>query len=372
MGDRRRVAICLALAGLAALPSLGFGQDTVATGGGALRGLETVLDLVRARNSRDYAVSGPNAIDEGLYVRLGGVEQWITIRGENRDNPVLLFLHGGPGDVTNPWSYALFRPWLKHFTIVQWDQRGSGRTLGRNRPLDAADITLEQLARDGIELSEELRARLDQDRIILVGHSLGSVIGVFMIKARPDLFHAYVGTGQVADPSRSYAVAYEELLSRAELSDDHRAMDELRDVGPPPYADGRGYAVQRKWSNMFEGADVFLAAMLGLALTAPGYTADDLNDWIEGQGISARQLVPLASALGPAELAGELRVPVFVFQGRDDYTTPTRLARAYVESIQAPAKEFVALDGGHFAVFMQSDQFLAELLRRVRPLAVRP
>lgn len=361
------------LAALVYVPTPSLGQGTAVTQQGAaeLQKLETVFRFVRNRNATDYAILGPNSVDEGLYVTLGGIEQWVTIRGEDRDNPVLLFLHGGPGDVTNPWSYAVFRPWLKHFVVVQWDQRGAGRTLGRNGPSVASSITLERLTRDGIELAEWVGRTLGKDKVILVGHSWGSILGVFMVKARPDLFYAYVGTGQVADPSRSYVVAYSELLSKARASGNDRAIAELEDIGPPPYIDGRGYAVQRKWSNLFERADIFIAATLGLALSAPGATPQDVNDWIEGQGISAEQLVPQTRRLDPDQLAGDFSVPFFVFQGAEDFTTPTRLARMYVESVRAPVKAFVALDGGHFAVFMQSEQFLAELLARVRPLALR-
>lgn len=364
---------CFVLCMLVGFPSPSVGQDTVAAGRSAteLQKLETILRVMRDRNANDYAVRAADGVDEGRYATLGGIEQWITIRGEDRNNPVVLFLHGGPGDATNPWSYAIFRPWLKHFTVVQWDQRGAGRTLGRNGPSLAASITLERLVADGIELCEWLRTRLEKNRIILVGHSWGSILGVLMAKARPDLFHAYVGTGQVADPSRSYAVAHAALLAKARSSGTDRAVAELREIGPPPYPDGRGFAVQRKWSNFFEGADVFLAATLGLALGAPGYAPGDVNDWIDGQGVSAERLVPETSALDPNQLAGEFGVPIFVFQGAEDFTTPTELARAYVASIRAPAKAFVTLDGGHFVVFMQSRQFLAELVARVRPLALQ-
>lgn len=92
------------------------------------------LSSLRARIAQTYAISSPNGIDEGQFVTIGDIEQWITIRGWDRDNPVLLFLHGGPGDVTNPWTFALFAPWEKHFTVVQWDQRGAGRTLRKSGP----------------------------------------------------------------------------------------------------------------------------------------------------------------------------------------------------------------------------------------------
>jgi pimeloyl-ACP methyl ester carboxylesterase len=115
---------------------------------GEFQKLEPALTFLRARSARDYAVTTPNGIDEANYVKVGGLEQWITIRGEDRKNPVLLLLHGGPGDVTNPWGYAGFRNWLKYFTVVQWDQRGAGRTLGRNGAASASTITVERMVQE--------------------------------------------------------------------------------------------------------------------------------------------------------------------------------------------------------------------------------
>src|SRR3954466_8448407 len=133
--------------------------------------LEAAWARLRVRNARDYAITTPNGIDEARYVEVGGIQQWVTIRGEDRRNPVLLFLHGGPGDATNPWGFAGFRLWLKQFTVVQWDQRGAGRTFGRNRSAPATLITLDRMAQDGVELAEWLRASLGKDRIVVVGHS---------------------------------------------------------------------------------------------------------------------------------------------------------------------------------------------------------
>ena len=229
------------------------------------------------------------------------------------------------------------------------------------------------MTEDGLEVAEYVRKTLQKDKVILVGHSWGSILGVLMVKARPDLFYAYVGTGQVVDSARNYALAYDELVKKAEALRDHRAIMELKDVGPPPYSDGRGYAVQRKWSNLFQGADVFLASMIGLAMSAPGNKLKDLNDWVDGQDVSGQALVPQMNALDAKTLGGDFAVPVFVFQGTEDFTTPTRLAREFVSSITAPRKDFVPIDGGgHFAVFMKSDVFLKELVRRVRAFATVP
>jgi pimeloyl-ACP methyl ester carboxylesterase len=344
-------------------------QERPASNAEELRKLDALFDFVRARNARDYVISGPDVIDEAKYLKVGGIEQWVTIRGENRANPVVLVLHGGPGDATNPWGYAGFRPWLKTYTVVQWDQRGSGKTLGRNGKDSAAALTIDRLVQDGVELADALRTSLRKDKIILVGHSFGSVLGVLMAKAKPELFSAFVGTGQVGDPSRGYTVAFEALLAHARAAGDARAVRELEEVGPPPYKDGQGYRVQRRWSNLFEGADAFIASMLGFALDAPGYTMHDVNDWLDGQMVSADHLVPESSGLTAASLTGRFALPVFVIQGADDFTTPTSLARTFVDGVEAPRKAFVTIKGGHFAVFMNTPEFLKELGALLTPAA---
>ena len=330
--------------------------------------LEPALKLLRSRNARTYAITGPNGIDEATYVKIGGIEQWITIRGLDRNNPVLLFLHGGPGDATNPWGYAAFRSWLKYFTLVQWDQRGAGRTFGRNRA-SASTITPDQMVQDGIELSELLKKRLHKNKILLVGHSWGSVLGFFMVKARPDLFYAFVGTGQVAaEFSRSSAVAYTALLQRASRQVNLQAVQELKQIGPPPYKDGKGFGVLHKWAMLSERADVFLASALGFALTAPGYSVGDINDWFDGQSVSGEHLAPFFDELDRKLLGGELNVPVFVIQGAEDYTTPVSLAKTYLDSLRAPHKAFATIEGaGHFAVFTNQDEFLNDLRAQVLP-----
>ncbi len=335
------------------------------------RKFDDLLSFLRTRNAQQYAISSAKGIDEASFVTVGGIEQWITIRGRDRDNPVLLFLHGGSGDVTNPWTFALFAPWQKHFTVVQWDQRGAGRTLRKSGRAVAPTITVDRMVQDGIELTEYLRKHLGKEKIIIVAHSFGSILGLRMAKARPDLFYAYVGTGQVGDNARSSAVAYDALLKKAKAVDDQRAIEELSHVGPPPYESGDGFRVQHKWANAFEGADEFLYGTIGLTLVAPGNSVQDMNDSADGQMLSGNRLVPQTKSIGPAELGLEFSIPIFVFQGEQDFTTPTALAQHYLESIKAPRKAFVSINGGgHFAVFMHSDQFLQELVARVRPLAL--
>ena len=330
------------------------------------RELDRLVSFLRARNTEQFALRSPRSVDEARFVRIGAIDQWVTIRGRDRDNPVLLFLHGGPGDVTNPWAFALFAAWEERFTVVQWDQRGAGRTFRKTGPSIAPTLTLDRMTQDGIELTEYLLEHLGKDKVIVVAHSFGSIIGLRMVRARPDLFSAYVGTGQVADGRRSLSAAHEALLEKARALGNRQALEELGRHGPPSSPSHPGYGVQRRWANAFEGADHFLFGTIGLTLVAPGYSAQDINDSAEGQMLSGERLVPQTSSLGAADLGLVFEVPVFIFQGAEDFTTPNELARRYLDSIAAPRKAFVSIEGGgHFAVFMKSDRFLEELVRRL-------
>src|SRR5579871_1755927 len=142
--------------------------------------------------AQELAIHSPNGIDEAMYVKIGGNEQWIQIRGQDRNNPVLLCLHGGPGATWIPLT-ALFVPWEKDFTVVQWDQRGAGKTLEVSGASIAATMSVDRMTQDGIEVAEFLRTHLHKDKVILLGHSSGSILGIHIVKQRPDLFYAYVG-----------------------------------------------------------------------------------------------------------------------------------------------------------------------------------
>ena len=333
------------------------------------RKLSETFDFARARNAREYAIDTKRGIDEASFVPIGGIEQWVTIRGQDRSNPVILFVHGGPGDVTSLYSLPYFVEWEKKFTVVQWDQRGAGKTFGKSGPSVKATMTLDRMAQDGTELAEYLCRHLGKRKVIVVAHSFGTILALRMVQARPDLFAAYVGTGQVADETRNYAVAYGALLKKAESLHNADAIAELKAAGPPPYADGKGFQVQRQWANRFEHADEFLASTMALSLSAPGYTVRDVLDDFNGQSFSGDALMPQARSATMHDLGLKFAVPMFFFEGTEDFTTPTALAKEYLNALHAPVKEFVPIPGGHFAVFMNSDEFLRQMVARVRPLA---
>jgi pimeloyl-ACP methyl ester carboxylesterase len=185
------------------------------------------------RVAKSLMIDTPNGIVEKRYVRIGGIEQWIQIRGENRTNPVLLVVHGGPG-----WPNATFtlplRSWEKHFTVVQWDQRGVSKTLGRNGKAGSGEMTFERRVFDAIELTEFLRNHLRKDKVILLAESMGTLVGVPLVKRRPDLFYAYVGTDQYVDMARNEALKYQMTLERLRAAGNDKGVAALEKIGPDP------------------------------------------------------------------------------------------------------------------------------------------
>ena len=187
----------------------------------------------RRAAKRAIKITTPNGVQETLFVPLGGVEQCISIRGEDCTNPVLLILHGGMAMSYMPLS-PLLRAWEKDFTLVQWDRRGVAATFQRSGRKGMGEMSLQRIIADGIELAEYLHARLPGRRLVLLGHSMGSMIGASMAAARPDLFAAYVGSEQIVSMVRNEAVSYEMVRARLAADGKTRALAKLDRLGPPP------------------------------------------------------------------------------------------------------------------------------------------
>jgi pimeloyl-ACP methyl ester carboxylesterase len=340
----------------------------------ALIGGLTYRSVRQHRNAIALSIHTQNRIEESLFIKIGGIDQSVQVRGQDRSNPVVLMLHGGPGSSYVPFTFA-FRAWEKYFTVVQWDQRGSGKTFGRNEGKKAGDLTIDRMAQDGIEVAEFISKRLHQHRLILLAHSWGTILGVTMVQRRPDLFYAYVGTGQIIDMPRNEKVTYDMVLDRVRASGDKKAIKKLEDIGPPPYKDMRSWFVKQKLIAETAPAiadGIFLEEnFYTAALFAPNYSLKDSYDFFAAIYYSGTKLMEELMSYDAWRLGGKFETPMFFFQGELDVNTPTELVEAYFHTIQAPEKELVLLkDCGHMAVFSKSDVFLNELITRVRPLAV--
>src|SRR5262245_22281858 len=322
-------------------------------------------------------ITTPNGVDDALFVELGGTQQWVTIRGQDRANPVILVLHGGPGSAIAGLAPA-FVPWERDFTVVQWDQPGAGRTFRAAGRSISPDLTIESMVADGIELTEWLRQRLGKDKVVLLGWSWGTILGVQMAKARPDLFATYVGTGQVVAMEEGEALAYANVLAKARQRGDAEAIAELDALGPPPYAGLEEIAIQRKWATQYELGMALEPAFILPQLLSPRTQLAYIYDLARATAAAGTHFVG-PDMKGPMtqvdlrRLGPDFAVPVVLIQGTADDFTPAELSRAWLESLVAPQKEFVPIENaGHFALTAHGEEFLRALREHVRPLAAPP
>jgi len=197
-------------------------------------------------------VRAPERVKEEMFVRIGGIDQWITIKGDDRNNPVVLFLHGGPGDALSPFADAMYAGWEKDFTLVQWDQRGAGRTYGKSGPSIEPTMTVERMADDGIEVAQFLAKHLNKKKIIICGGSWGSILGIYMAHARPDLFYAYVGDAHLVNTRKNESASYARVLEMARAAGDQQAIAALTAIGPPPWDSLRKWPVFAKTRRAYQ------------------------------------------------------------------------------------------------------------------------
>jgi pimeloyl-ACP methyl ester carboxylesterase len=316
------------------------------------------------------AIDTSRGIREASFVRLGGIDQWVQIRGEDRNNPVLLILAGGPGNSLVPLT-PVFRRWEKLFTVVQWDQRGAGRTYGRNADLEAS-MTIDRMVDDGLELSRYLLDHLHARKVILIGHSWGTVLGVRMIKARPEMFAAYVGTGQVVAKEEKEEILYARLMEKVRAAHDDDGIAKLDAIGAPPYKTQHDLLIERDVSERYdtEAERNLEATLRPVVLFAPDFSLRDIYTMLQGSKFAGNAIYPEMLTYDARKLGPRFDVPFFIFNGDRDLVTPSDLAKQYFDTIEAPQKDFVVLEGGgHSALLTMPDRFLSELVARVRPLA---
>ena len=315
----------------------------------------------------------PEPVKEGAYVQIGGIEQWITIKGDDRSNPVVLFLHGGPGDAWSPFADAMFAGWEKNFTLVQWDQRGAGRTYAKTGPSIEPTLTIERMVQDGIEVAEFLTRHLNKKKIIILGGSWGSILGVYMAHTKPDLFYAYIGIAQLVNTRKEQSASYTRLLESARAAGDQQAISDLTTIGPPPWDSLRKWPIFRKWKLLYQ---------------AKRATAPSAHEELSPDYASPKEQAQYAAAddfcfehfwgltmSGPLEsvdllaLGTRLPIPIFILQGAEDLTAPPEIAKAYFDSIKAPAKQFHLVSGtGHEFSVPELDMTFKILVEQVRPL----
>jgi len=312
------------------------------------------LTVLRGRTP---GLSGPRNVTSLEEIRLGGVEQWVLIRGRDREKPVLLFLHGGPGMPAMFLAHAFQRELERDFVVVHWDRRGAGKSF--DAAPGGAGLSVSRTLEDLYELTRILRTRFGRDRIYLVGHSWGSYLGLLAVREHPEYYLAFVGTGQMAGDRGLVAAERREFLVRAAAE---TGDPELRARLAAPLVETTEDDLFRYGGELFAARNFLPILMTGLR--APEYTLRDIANVKRGSDMVGREMT---YDVEPRPLEGEipgLEVPVFFLLGRHDFNTPSRLAAEYLDRLSAPLKGAVWLErSAHFPFFEEPKRFRAEMVR---------
>jgi pimeloyl-ACP methyl ester carboxylesterase len=304
-------------------------------------------------------------IDESAYVTIGGIEQFVTIHGDDRSNPILLVVHGGPGDVQSPFRTE-YSGYEHDFTLVQWDQRGAGKTFGRHKA-DTSNVTLALIVTDGVEVARYLTRHLQQKKIFVLGHSWGSVVGVKMVQSQPALFAAFIGSGQVGSWDRG--VRYQKDFVRRNANEARneeavRTIDNIEHFDPANVQ--HFLTVSRLLRGYLGKADADWLSSIRQR-TERSTTSAEAEDIGAGMNLSGRALFPDQIREDLFATATRFQIPVYVIQGREDLFTPTPVAVEYFNAIRAPSKKLFIIEGaGHFALVTHQNDFLKILRQIVR------
>lgn len=326
-------------------------------------------------------IVGEDGIETTERIELGGIRQTINIRGRHRSNPILLILHGGPGLAMLPVAHQYLRPLEEFFTVVQWDQRGAGKTYAANDPDKVRPtMTVERMVADAEELTSYLRKRYAKDKIVVLGHSWGTMLGATLAQRHPDWFYAYVGVSQVVDLTENEKRGYAALLAWARAQGNAEAMRELQSLAPYPpdpaktsVADQRkALDLQRKWLNRAGGylwrrSDDHYGDVASLS---PDYSPADMEAFGKGLDFSLNALWPQLVELSFTDKT-RFDCPVVLMHGRHDLNASATLAGEWFDKIRAPSKKMVWFEySGHMVFEEETGRFVLSLVQDVLPLTL--
>ncbi|MCM1126278.1 MAG: alpha/beta hydrolase [Lachnospiraceae bacterium] len=330
--------------------------------------IAVVIIGCRNFNYIDSYINNDKGVNEGTYVSLGGQEQYLLIQGEDTANPVIIWLHGGPAGPESFVNYTFQKHLAEDYTFINWDQRGCGRTYFHNADKDASNetVSFEQAQADLDALVDYACNRFHVEKVIIVGHSYGTMLGSQYVLNHPEKVLAYVGVGQVVT-MESDIYSYEDALAKAiALGDDTQEMEAvyqkyMEDRSLVTMMDLRNYTseyhVAKKAANtIWEG------------ITSPYMGVDDVR-WFLKQAGNLEEYLSLNKQLFDYITAADVRdyglayqVPVGFITGSDDWTTPSKYVEDYYNAINAPQKQFFLLEEcGHTPQFDSPVEFCSIL-----------
>src|SRR6266704_2906800 len=305
-------------------------------------------------------VVSSNGIDEAKAVEIGGIRQWITVRGRDRHNPILLVLHGGPAAPDLPNRYLFESPWTDYFTVVEWDQRGSGKTYELNDPEKVAPtMHAERMVQDAEELVAYLRTTYIKKKIFAVGHSWGTILGLNLAARRPDWLYAYIGVGQIINMREAERICYDWVLNTARRAGDTQAVKELEAIAPYPEPNGalplEKINVERKWSVHYGGLTYGRESYdfwENAEKISPDYSEADFKAIDAGSAFSLPKLLLDMASTDFTKLT-RLYCPLLIFAGRYDYTTPSQPVQRWFERVEAPSKRWIWFENSAHMIYAE-------------------
>ncbi|MGM0432419.1 MAG: alpha/beta fold hydrolase [Spirochaetota bacterium] len=308
-------------------------------------------------------------VDRMRPIQVNGTKQWIYESGAKRDNPVLLWLDGGPGGTEVSWVRRYLGPLHEYFTVVCWDQRGVGKSA---RAIDSyEEIRVDDYVEDVITVAKELIETYDQQRIYLLGHSWGSIIGLKAADKAPELFAGYIGAAQQINSIENDSISWDIIHSGAEAAGKTKVVEKLEQLGKPPYV---SWHEDGSWTGDGEAYYYLLSKIYNYSPHAPA--SDDFNSLsmffapehtminrIQNVGAlinGTKKVYPQLAFLDFEQEVKQLQCPLYLVVGDYDYTCPSSIALRWYEQVQAPKKEVLRLErAGHNGVFTEPELFTA-------------
>jgi len=331
----------------------------------------------------------PGSISEKVWLEIGGIDPGMFIRGENPDNPVILYVHGGPG--TPMMQFISFMEDIgemdtverleKYFTVCYWEQRGSGMTYAKNKK-DLSTLNLDQMVEDTYEVTEYLKSRFGKDKIYIMGQSWGSYIGVKTVRKYPENYLAYIGAGQSVKFVESERLSYHYMLEQAKADNDDKTIERLQKFDP--FADGfplikeeghqLDYLILRSeligkygigHMHEFPRNYTYNSGLLASMFDFKGYTLKEKIGWLLGADYSMINLYPPLVNMDLSISNPEFEIPVYILQGIYDYQTSTVIAKEYFDIIQAPKKEFIMFYNSAHSPNLEESTDFVKVFRRI-------
>jgi pimeloyl-ACP methyl ester carboxylesterase len=323
-------------------------------------------------------IVAPEGIQESYPVSIGGIRQWVYVRGQDSSNPIILFVHGGPASPVSPVMWMFQRPIEEYFTVVNYDQRASGKTYGANDTTGlGATLHINRYVDDAIELAAFIKQKYKKRKLILIGHSWGTVVAMSAALKRPDLFYAYVGIGQAINVMDNERISYEFGVQEATRLKNDAALKELASIAPYPGHEPvtrERIIIARKWPQYYGGLSAYRTEPMYFfngPLLSPDYSRSDVA-YIDASNVfTLGRILPefLGVDFKPVKT---FPIPVLMFMGRHDYTTPSAPTDAWLKKVKAPFKKGIWFErSAHLIPLEEPGKLLLSLVEYVRPLSLK-